>query len=310
MVSVFASAAPIFLIILLGSILKRAWLTSEEFWRGLEKLNYFVLFPTVLFYGITQATLKTSELSHLILSIVIATSIISICLLIAQKIMKSDKILFTSLFQGSIRYNNFIFLGLVDTFYGSKSLSIAALIIAYMIIFTNILTIFVYTKYTDNVNETLNLREQIIFYGVKFIKNPLIFSSMMALIGKYFDLQLNIVINNFLKALADGALVTSVLCIGAGLKFAIQQRYLKYVATASLIKLLIMPCLTVLVMWLFDVKGLAREIGIVFSCLPTASSSYVMSRQMGGDPESMASIITVSTIISVLSLSLIMYIFI
>ena len=47
--NVFHSVLPIFLIAFLGSVIRRKWLTSDEFWRGLEKLSFYVLFPTVLF---------------------------------------------------------------------------------------------------------------------------------------------------------------------------------------------------------------------------------------------------------------------
>jgi malonate transporter and related proteins len=56
------------------------------------------------------------------------------------------------------------------------------------------------------------------------------------------------------------------------------------------------------------ITGVAKSVGILFSCLPCASSAYILSRQLGGDPETMSSIITFTTIFSVLSLSILVYI--
>ncbi len=45
---------------------------------------------------------------------------------------------------------------------------------------------------------------------------------------------------------------------------------------------------------------------IIFAAMPTAPSSFILSRQLGGDTRLMASIITFQTLLSVLSLSLLL----
>jgi len=47
---------------------------------------------------------------------------------------------------------------------------------------------------------------------------------------------------------------------------------------------------------------------ILYSALPCASTSYMLSKQLGGDADSMARIITATTVLSLLFLPLVVYI--
>jgi hypothetical protein len=48
MAVVIAALLPVFLLIVLGFILKRSLMRLETQWHGLERLTYYVLFPTLL----------------------------------------------------------------------------------------------------------------------------------------------------------------------------------------------------------------------------------------------------------------------
>ena len=144
MPNIFSNTLPIFLITLLGSLIKRNWLSSDEFWRGLEKLSYFLLFPAVLFNYTSTADLSSKALIKLVIGLVISTSIIAIGLVIYRKKTNGDIIQFTSIFQGSIRYNSYIFFGLASALFGSDGLAIVSVVSFYMIIFTNFLSVVIF----------------------------------------------------------------------------------------------------------------------------------------------------------------------
>ena len=50
-----------------------------------------------------------------------------------------------------------------------------------------------------------------------------------------------------------------------------------------------------------------KAITVLYCAVPCASNAYILSRQMGGDSDSMASIITWGTIISSISITIFMY---
>ncbi len=305
---ILSSTLPIFLITLLGIIIKRKWLTSEEFWRGLEKLSYFLLFPSVLFNYVSTADLSSSSLLRLVIGLIISTIIISIILIIYRKKVNEDKIQFTSTFQGATRYNSYIFFGLGQALFGSEGLAVVAVISSYMIIFTNILSVIIFTQYIPSNMGGRGKKASLILLLKLLGTNPLIIASIIGFIFNYSGIKLHLGVTKAISSLSDSALAIGMLNVGAGLKFVLCPLQFKQVVFTSIIKLIVLPIITVIVLSMLSITGVAKSIGILYSCLPCASTAYVLSRQLGGDPDSMAAIITFTTLFSVVSLSILMYI--
>ncbi|WCR57080.1 AEC family transporter [Rickettsia asembonensis] len=305
---IFCSTLPIFLITLLGSIIKNKWLTSEEFWRGIEKLSYFVLFPAMLFNYVSTADLSVASIIKLVVALIISTILVSIGLIIYQKKYNIDKIQFTSIFQGSIRYNSYIFFGVSSPLFGPSGLSIVAVISSYMIIFTNILSVMIFAYYIPNKSVTNTIRTSFVLMIKLIVRNPLIIASLVGFVFNYSNLELHLGLKKTLDSLSNAALAIGMLNVGAGLNFTIRQELLHNVMFTSFIKLVAFPLVSVIVLWLMSIEGIDRSVGILYSCLPCASTAYVLSRQLDGDPDSMASIITFTTFFSVVTISIIMYV--
>jgi len=59
MALVVAALLPVFLLIVLGFLLKRSLLRLETQWHGLERLTYYVLLPVLLVQTLVKADLAT-----------------------------------------------------------------------------------------------------------------------------------------------------------------------------------------------------------------------------------------------------------
>ncbi|MCF8462495.1 MAG: AEC family transporter [Rickettsiaceae bacterium] len=307
MFDIFDAVLPIFLIIALGTFFKKNWLKSEEFWRGLERLSYFVLFPAALFNSISSANFIFIEQAKLILALVATKVIVTIGLMILWKKKNFDKVIFTSVFQGSIRFNNYIFFALGTGLYGYEGMKIVSIISAYMIIFTNIVSVLMFNYYLpDNVSEETKIGNFIkLFYSL--ISNPLVIASVAGFIFNYCEIVLPKLCSNFLLNLANCALTIGGITVGANLKF-IQLSGSKLLGISVVTKLFIVPCITAILLAIFKVEGLDRLVAIVYSVLPCSSTSYILSKQLGGDPDSMTQIITMSTALSIITIPTMLYI--
>ncbi len=305
---IFWSILPIFLITLMGSVIKNKWITSDEFWRGLEKLSYFMLFPILLFNYISTADLGSGALTHLIWGLIISSLIVAGGLAFYQNKYNIDKPQFTSIFQGSIRYNSYIFFALGKSLYGDEGLVIVSVVSAYMIIFTNTLSVFIFVHYLGNNEKDKDSRPSLAILIQRCAVNPLIIASILGFMFNYADLTLNIGIKNTLDSLSNAALAMGILNVGAGLRFVVNLYDIKYITITSAVKLLIFPIITMIILSLTSIGDVPKAIGVLYSGLPCATTSYVLSKQFGGDYKLMASIITITTIFSVLSLSLLLYI--
>ena len=310
MLSVLESILPIFLIALLGSIIKRKWLTAEEFWRGIEKLLYFFLFPVALINYIANANLNITALIKLIASVVISTLIITVGLVAYQYYNNFNKATFTSIFQGSTRYNSYMFLSLTGALYGEQGLAIGAAISAYIIIFTNILSVVIFNVYLSEAYSAESYRKYNILLPIKNLcSNPLIIASLCGMLLNYGEVQMTLGIKQTLQTLSGAALPIGCLNIGANLKLNTNNIDCINIAVPITLKLVILPIITIVILNLMHINNMAKAIGILCSGLPCSSTAYVLSRQLGGDSESMAAIITFSTICSIASLPLLIYIF-
>jgi len=59
MAIVIAALLPVFLLIVLGFVLKRSLMRLETQWHGLERLTYYVLFPALLIQTLVKADLSS-----------------------------------------------------------------------------------------------------------------------------------------------------------------------------------------------------------------------------------------------------------
>lgn len=75
---------------------------------------------------------------------------------------------------------------------------------------------------------------------------------------------------------------------------------------ASLIKLLLLPLLAFGLAQLWSLDAMTTGVIMVFAAVPTATSAYILARQMGGDAELMAAIITAQTLLSMLTLPVVL----
>lgn len=300
---------PLFFIALIGSIIRRIWIKSDEFWRGLEKLSNYVLFPAMLFIHTSRVDLHNSKLVDLAITLIV-TNLVTAWILMIFKIQQNyNDIQFTSILQGSIRYNNYIFFAVGSAIFGKHGMQIIATISPCLLILTNITAIisFIYYIPTKNTRKLTKIKG-ILFIIKSIVNNPFVVSSLAGILFNYLNITLNSGVQQTLDYLSNTALVIGMLIVGAGLKCTIQQKHFKQTLFTSSIKLILMPIITLIVLWFMNVNGIHKSIGMLFSSLPCASSSYILSKRLGGDTETMSSIITLTTIFSILSLSLTIYI--
>ena len=271
---------------------------EKSFWEVSDKLIYYVLFPSLLVLKLGNTNFSEFVFSFGIISVVLSTLTLSAIMLIAKFIIKIPDKLFTSFFQGGIRYNSYVLLAVSLSVYGDKGLVIASIFIAYMIIFTNILSIFVMTVYGQS-NKTI---KDIV---LSIIKNPLIVSAIVGVFIGYNQVTIPYIAKEFLQYMGQVALPMSLMSIGAGLIMISSFKKIIIIGLSIVIKLILLPLTTIYFLNMFEVNGLVFMIAVLYASVPSAGNAYILARQMGGDTESIATIITLTTILSIISIPLI-----
>ena len=296
MLDVVLAILPVFLLIFLGTGLKAAGFLPPAFWEGAERLTYFLLFPALLLTTLATAEFGDLEVLPMAAAIAGAVLVMAAGLLAAKPWLDMDGATFTSLFQGSIRFNTYIGLAAASGVLGAAGLAGAAVAVALLVPLGNLLSVATLAWHAaDSRPRLAEILRQLAL-------NPLILASVLGIAINLGGFTLPPVVDPILTVLGRGALPLGLLAVGAGLDFAAARRGGRTLAMACLLKLAVLPALTAFGCWIFGATGVAAAVAVLFNGLPTAPSAYILARQMGGEAQLMASIITAQVALSALTL--------
>lgn len=292
MTHIFTALLPIFSLIMIGYFFKKIKFPSYEFWPHADKLTYFVLMPSLLIYKLSHASLEGIDSFNFILTALIAIFIILLILIIINKFYTFKGDAFTSVVQGGIRFNTYVFLALVDSIYGDKGLILGAILITFVIPFINVLCISSFALYINN--DKLEIK-----YLLKsIITNPLIIACFIGGSINFIGFEMPIMFDKILAILSSAALPLGLLSVGFGLVLKQINEAKTEIFYTNLAKLVLTPLIMYAIAILFNLDAMMISILLIFAVLPTAPSSFVLARQLGGDVKLMSSIITVQTLLS------------
>jgi malonate transporter and related proteins len=289
---------PVFLLILLGYVLRRRGWLADGFWEPAERLCYFVLLPALLLGSLARADFAALTAAAVTGAVVLAIATMTLLLLAVQLVARGDGPAFTAMLQTSIRPNTYIGLSIPFALYGEAGLAIAALIVAGVVPTVNLISVAALVRYGGPyAGRSPSLLRAVLL-------NPLILSCLAGLVLNFSGLGLPPVVDETLAILARAALPLALLAVGAGLDLAAARASGSRVAAAVVLKLAALPLLTAAFCWLLGVGGLAWTVAMIFNALPAATSSYILARQMGGAPGLVANILTVQTLAAAVALPL------
>jgi predicted permease len=296
MTNILISLLPILIITIMGYVFRRAQMFDGDFWPQAERLTYFVLLPCLFFLLTFKADLSDENLIHapfLLAGIII---FITVIMLLLRKFISSNEPAFTSLYQGAIRFNGYMLIPSSLMMFGESGGAITAIVISVIVPIVNFLCVYVLARYGNH--KTVNFKSVVI----RFLKNPFIISCLLGSVFNYYGVNLPVFATDTLDIMSNAALPIGLLCVGAGLDFSQIRSVPKELVASCLIKLVIYPLLVVLVGLGLHVDRLIIQICLLFAIMPSATASYLMAKQMGGDAPLMANIIMVQTALSIVTM--------
>jgi malonate transporter len=297
--TILLALAPTAALIGLGQILRRIVLVHDDFWPQAERLVYFVLLPALFFHSLATARLGDLPVRELVLTLVLSTLLVAVVVVAASPWLRLGGTQFTSVFQGSVRFNNYIGVTAAVSMFGAKGLALAALSNAAIVPTVNILCVLVFARFGAVRLSWRGILRQLVM-------NPLVVACFAGIAVKLAGLTLPPVVEPVLRSLGAASLPMGLLCVGAALDFAAATRWLRPIALASLAKFALMPAATLVVGRLLGLHGDAATTALLFQALPTASSSYIMARQLGGDAPLMAGIVAAQTVLAAAAIPAVM----
>jgi hypothetical protein len=288
---------PVFSLIILGYVFQRYQFPGETFWPLAAKITYFAFFPALVLSRLALADLGDVAIVPLLLAVSLPPLAVALALVMARPLLPVDNPAFTSVFQGSIRFNTYVGLATAAALFGDQGVALAAIILAILIPLVNVLCVAALTHYVSG--GSASGRDVV----VSLVTNPLIIACAIGIVLNWSGIGLPWLSGSILEIFSRAALPLGLLTVGAGLDVRAVQTATMPVAVASVLKLLVVPLLAVLACRMLALGGDTATIVIMFAALPTAPSAYILAQQLGGDVKLMAGILTIQTMLAALTMA-------
>ena len=249
---------PIFMVVLLGLLLKRLGVIQTQFVQPASDLVFKVGLPAILFLSIYRADLDNFSMGlPLLVAIPITLMMFALSLPLARLFIvdKGDCGVFV---QGAFRGNLAVIgLAFCSNAYGEAGLAAAAVPVAVLTILYNLLAVVALNPIESGDHQS-PLRRIV----MNTLKNPLLIGIALGFMMKFSGLPLPKLIEDTGNYFARMTLPLALLCIGASMNMKALKHSGVSTVAASILKLIVAPLLMVsMAIWL-GVRGM--ELGILF----------------------------------------------
>ncbi len=275
----FEAIMPIFLLMLLGYMLRTWKVADKKAFDTINRLVFKVFLPVLLFNNIYQTNASEIVRPQLVLFVVLGMLLVFLIgYLLIFHITKENPRRGVTL-QAFFR-SNYAILGipLVDFICDGKATGLASLMVAVVVPLINVLAVVTLERFRATGEKTSVKK---LLLGI--IKNPLIIGCFIGMVFFFTGWELPFVLE---RAVADVSKIASplaIIALGASFTFSSIRGYVKEIIIIVCTRLVLVP---ILALPLASALGFSSE---EMACLliifggPVAVSSFSMAQQMGGD---------------------------
>ena len=292
---------PIFSVIVLGWFARQKGVMPPEFLGPANRLVYYIAIPAMVFGAVAKSSLKTEFNPRVLgLTLVAVALCFGLTWIIGRMIhlpLRRSGTFVQNAFHGNLGY-----IGLAVTYYfmGKDGFASASILIGFIMILQNLLSVFALQFYADTAPSSHSPRKII----GKVVGNPVILSAIFGIVFSLTGATLPVIVIRTLDIISGMSLPMALLLIGATLSFNLIASRLRHLVLANLIKLVMLPGLGLLLYSIWDVPSQLYLPGLILLASPSATISYVMAREMNGDPEFAVAAISSSTLLSAVTFTI------
>jgi len=277
---------PNFVLIVLGLVLARRFDFGRDFWAGLEKLVYYVLFPALLFRSLALARIDFAATAFPIAAALAFTPAGFALSMAAGPLFGLDRKLLAAASQCGYRFNTYIGLAIAGSVYGTQGVALAAILLGVMIPLANVLAVAMLATHGNRG------------FLHELVTHPLVVSSVLGLAWNALGLGLPGFADQTLALLAATALPAGLLAVGAAMRIESGQGPAVAHAWWLAVKLAAVPAMAWMLAHALGITGTEGRVLLLCAALPTATNAYILAVRMTGDGRAVATQVTIGTVLS------------
>lgn len=283
---------PIFLLILLGVVMRRWFGLRDDFWPQLDRVIYYVFFPALLFNTLSQFKVDLGVAAPML---IVATLYMCAGIALgylAKYLFSAPPKVFAATFQASVRFNSYVGLAIAGGLHGQDGLAAIGLLMGFMVPVANVASVLVLARHSES------------HWLKEILLNPLIIATAGGIAFSLLGLHLPTLLNATLGLLAQASLPMGLIAVGAGLRLQGLHSQRPTLWYGIVVKLLVLPAIAWGLATAFGLRGVYFNIAVLMAALPVSTVSYVLAKRMGGDGDTIAAQVMLSTLLAVFTLPL------
>ena len=292
---------PIFLVMVIGYILKQIGMLNDNFVTVANKFNFKVTLPFMLFKDIAGVDIKAVfDIKYVLFCAIVST----ICFWVVwgtAKLLVRDKTIRGAFVQSSFRGSAAVMgLAFIQNIYGSSAMG--PLMIVSAVPLYNIFSVIVLT-FEANDSTGIDKKAKIRQAGMNICKNPIILSILAGLVVGLLGIQFPTLVNKTVSNVAQMATPLALITIGAGFEGRKALAKIAPTMAASMIKLVLQPLVFLPIAAWMGFSGEKMIAILIMLASPTTPSCYIMAKSMNNDEVLTASVIVTTTLMAAFTLT-------
>ncbi len=295
LLSILADIAPVFLVIGVGFLARRRGFLPDVFMEAANRLVYYLAVPLLVFSTVSAAPFAESFRPREIAGTTLAVLAVALLGVALGKLLRLPPPTAITFAQNGVHGNTgYIALAMVLYVLGEKGMASAGVLAGMVMLVNNTVSLALF--------QLLPRERRALSLGTlgKVLGNPIVAAALLGLLVSATRFPFPPFAARAVGIVGDMALPLGLLIIGGSLRSDIVGR-LPLAAASSVLKLLLLPAAGLLILGAMGIPAAAAVPAVILLGSPSATISYVMAREMGGDHELAAAGVTVSTMLSIVT---------
>jgi len=291
---------PVIAIATLGHVLSiRRWIPAES-WRAIERLSFLILLPALVVRTLANAPFETAPWK-LATALILAQFAMAGVGWLARYLPGMQRPAIGSIIQSNVRWNTMIGLSIGGLLYGEEGLALVAIAAAVMIPTANVLSVYALVSHADQPHGPVPRPI------VALVKNPIVIACVVGLALAGTNIGLPDLLDDCLKILGDAAVALGLLSAGAGVDLSALKRAGPRTFTWATVRLVGLPLFAIGFSLVLGLTGVPLLIAVICAATPTATSSYILAKELGGDAPLAANLLAVETLLAMITMPLLYF---
>lgn len=287
---------PVFLLLGVGFVVGKYMLIDS---KSVSDLSIYVFSPALFFYSVSTSEMDMADLGRIVLFSFGLFLLFAVFVFVAGKVFAWDKVyqntlMLASGFPNAGNYG----LPIILFAFGEEGVAIGIIYLVMQSLLMNSAGVF----YASNHHEMP--KKDILF---QVLRMPGFIAILLALLLKILEVPLPSAVENATGLLGQASIPTMLTLLGITLASIRLQNVLRFIWTATILKLAVFPLLAFgLLLLLYPADALEAKVLLVAAATPTAATTTLLAIKFGMNPDMVSSAMFVNTFASIVTIPLLL----